>query len=162
MNAHDRLAIIVKKLVQERIKELEEISTSDGAGAYLTPGAFGGGTDAGKRKQRQNSEKLGYKLTKQGLASMDRADKLTELSEAVSRYHQFVKDPRTPRHKIGKSISEINRHLDEISKILTMNVRLKKESNVTTSQYWKRTMGQIGKVEQKLLRVAQKMREMKI
>jgi hypothetical protein len=144
---------------EEHKEEIEEISTSDGAGAYLMPMAFTGGKTGGIKKQRSSAEKVGYKLTPAGEKAMHHADKL---QEAVSRYHQFKKDPKTPRYKIGKSVVEIGRHLDEINKIISMNVRLKKESNTPTSQYWKRTMGQMAKLEQKMIHIAEKLREMKI
>lgn len=162
MNSQQRLEQLISHLVQERLHELhelDEISTSSGAGAYLTPMAFSGGTSGGKKKQRQNAQQLGWKLTKAGADAVGHVDRL---SEAVSRYHRYKTDPRTPRHKIGRSISEINKHLDEIGKMISMNARLKREVNVTTSSYWKRTMEQIGRIENKLLRIAHDAREMKI
>jgi len=143
----------------EKPEEIEEISTSDGAGAYLMPMAFTGGKAGGIKKQKSTAEKLGYKLTPAGEKALYHADKL---QEAVSRYHQFRQDPHTPRYKIGKSVVEIGRHLDEINKIVSMNLRLKRENNVSTSQYWKRTMGQLARLEQKMIRIAEKVREMKI
>jgi hypothetical protein len=148
-----------KEECTESEEEIEEISTSAGAGAYLMPMAFTGGKKQAIRKQRQTAEKMGMKLTPDGEKALHRVDKL---AEAVSRYHQYKKDPRTPRHKIGKSIVEIGRHLDEINKMISMNVRLKRESNVPTSSYWKRTMGQMARLEQKMIRIAEKLREMKI
>jgi len=143
----------------EKEEEIEEISTSAGAGAYLMPMAFTGGKEGGIKKQTKNSEQLGYTLTPQGKAAMHRVDRLME---AVSRYHEYRKDPRTPRHKIGKAVVEIGRHLDEINKLVSMNVRLKRESHTNTGDYWKRTMNQLARLENKMIRIAEKIREMKI
>jgi len=165
----EAISMIIRKELQpviedcdpekEEEEEIEEISTSAGAGAYLMPMAFTGAKPGGIKKQRSNAEQLGYKITSVGEKDLHRADKL---AEAVSRYHEYKKDPRTPRHKIGKAIVEIGRHLDEIGKMVAMNVRLKKESNIPTSDYWKRTMGQMARLEQKMIRIAEKLREMKI
>jgi len=160
----DRLRMVIKKLVRgaidelltQQTEELEEISSTDASPGYLTPMSFAGNHT---EKQKKNSEQLGYTLTQQGKKSMGYSDKLTE---GRTRYHEYKGDPRSPRHKIGRSMSEINRHLSEIERMVRMNTRLKRESGLESAQYWKQTMHQIGKLEQKLIRIAEQLREMKI
>lgn len=64
----------LKKHLKKMVKEiLAEISTSDGAGAFLTKGAFRGNGEGARARQRKNAEQLGYKLTDRGRQEADRA-----------------------------------------------------------------------------------------
>ena len=59
----ENVRMMIRKLIEEELDTLDEMSTSDGAGAYLTKGAFSGNNTA---RRRSNAQKLGYKLTPQG------------------------------------------------------------------------------------------------
>ena len=45
----------------------------------------------------------------------------------------------TPRQKIGLSMREVRDKLNELDKLVKINVRLKNELNVDSKTYWKRT-----------------------
>jgi len=66
-------------MITKKKKPMEEITTSAAAGPYSVPGAFSGGN---LKKDLSHIEVLGYKLTPQGKADMNRkADKLYENTE---------------------------------------------------------------------------------
>lgn len=56
----DRLKKIIHELLDELV--VNEESTSDGAGAYMTPNAFTGGKAANERKRKQTATVLGMKI----------------------------------------------------------------------------------------------------
>jgi len=52
MTSEEKLRELVRKIIQEELQGLEEISTSAGAGAYLTPMAFRGNKQKNVAKMR--------------------------------------------------------------------------------------------------------------
>ena len=73
------------------------------------------------------------------------------------RYHQYRNDETlTPKQKIGKSMREVRNSLTELSRLIDMNVRLKKEMNVNSSSYWKNTHKALHKISERLVKLANK------
>ena len=127
--------------------EIEEISTSAGAGAYLTPNAFGELGD-------DTIEMLGYKKVK-------KIKKLSSEMLLESSYNDYKKDIKsTPKAKINQSIAEINRGLRFIEKIVDHNVRLKQESNVDNTIYWKSSRENLNKINERLVRLSRQLKEL--
>lgn len=153
----------IRQSIRERIaKELEEVSTSDGAGAFMTPNAFAktpeSSEDKAKRKKIPQSPN--------GLAVHSlwthNDDEDGGLNEAQSRYKTFKNDPTaTPTQKIGRAITEINRQLTELSKVVEMSAKLKTETNTESSHLWKRTGKHLSRMENKILEISQRIRELK-
>ena len=136
--------------------ELEEMSTSAGAGPYLTPNAFGKLGD-------DTIEMLGYKKAKKVKKNVKESTfkKLSSEMFLESAYHEYKKDPSgSPKAKINHSIAEINRGLRFMEKIVSNNVRLKQESNVDNSMYWKSSRENLNKINERLLRLSQQIKEL--
>jgi len=157
MTPEQQLRQYIREILQQ---ELDEISTSDGAGAYLTPMAFRGNKQSNVAKMKHTATQLGYKLTPRGTADLTKtADNLVE---GKVRYHEYKKDDSVSTHqKIAKAISELNRSLNEADRVLNMNTRLKNESGITSEQLWKRTQQGLIKLESKLITIAGKIRELR-
>lgn len=157
MTPEQQLRQYIREILQQ---ELDEISTSDGAGAYLTPMAFRGNKQNNVAKMKHTATQLGYKLTPRGTADLTKtADNLVE---GKVRYHEYKKDDSVSTHqKIAKAISELNRSLNEADRILNMNTRLKNESGIASEQLWKRTQQGLIKLESKLITIAGKIRELR-
>jgi len=147
----------LNSIIREMIKkELEEVSTSAAAGAFQTPNAFTGGTEKGEKRRKKNATQAGYTLAHQSGEDAD------TLAEARSRYLEFKSDPTaTPKQKIGRAISEINRQLNELARVVEMSAKLKTETNMESSALWKRTGAHLSKMENKLLEISQRIRELK-
>ena len=136
--------------------EIEEISTSAGAGAYLTPNAFGGADD-------DTIEMLGYKKVKKVKKEVKESTfkKLSSEMFLESSYTDYKKDIKsTPKAKINQSIAEINRGLRFIEKIVDHNVRLKQESNVDNTIYWKSSRENLNKINERLVRLSRQLKEL--
>ena len=141
--------------------ELEEISTSAGAGAYETPFAFSELDD-------DNIEMLGYKkvkkVKKESKVKVDESE-FVRMSKALYlneiSYNDYRKDPiASPKQKINHSIHYINKGLQEIEKVVNHNVRLKQEMGVNSNVYWKSSRENLAKISEGLLRVSRQLKEL--
>jgi hypothetical protein len=157
MNNEEQLRAIIRKLIAE---EMDEISTSTGAGAYNIPMAFQGNVAKNKAKKRSVATQLGMQLTPRGEKDLNvPADKL---HEAKMRYHEYKKDESgTPTQKIAKAISEVNKTLHEMERVIRMNTRLQKESGIASEALYNRTRQGLLKLEARLLHLAGKVREIR-
>ena len=73
------------------------------------------------------------------------------------KYHDYRNDESlTPRQKIGHSMREVRNALSELNKMIDMNVRLKNELNVDSRSYWKNTHKALGKISERLVKLANK------
>lgn len=160
MTNEEKLRGIIRKFIQE---ELSEISTSAGAGAYLTPMAFRGNKGQNIKKMKNVSTQLGMELTPRGEKELKRpADKMENLAEGKVRYHEYKKDPSaSPTKKIAKAISEVNRNLEEVDRVLRMNTRLQKESGIASEALYRRTQQGLLKLEARLVQLAGKVRDIR-
>ena len=66
-----------------------------------------------------------------------------------------------PHQKIGTAISEVNRQLKIVERVLKMNRRLQQEYGVTNESLWKRTTNQMVKLEARLIELASRLRDMR-
>jgi chaperonin cofactor prefoldin len=137
--------------------ELDEMSVAAGAGGYQTPYAFGNLSD-------DDIETLGYKKVKKVKKESKDSD-FVKLSKALHlneiSYHAYKKDTTTtPKHKINTSINHINKGLREIEKIVNRNVRLKQETGVNNTMYWKSSRENLTKIRERLNRVSKQLKEL--
>ena len=81
--------------------------------------------------------------------------KLENVNEG--RYHDYRNDESlSPKQKIGHSMREVRDKLNELDKLVKMNVRLKNEIGVDSTSYWKRTHGAMKKISERLVKLANK------
>lgn len=159
MEHTDRFRAIVRKMIEQ---ELKEMTTTASVPGYLTPMAFRGNKKMGVDKQKSIATSTkGFELTPRGQQDLKRpADKTENISE--NRYHTYKKDPTaTPHQKIAKAISELNKNLQEVERVINMNARLKLESGINSEQLWKRTQHGLLKLEARLLNIASRIREIR-
>ena len=143
--------------------ELEEISTSGGAGNYETPFAFSKGDE--DNRGTEEAERLGFKKVKSSKNSIKKESLFMKLSSEMFlneiSYNEYKKDPiASPKHKINQSINYINKGLREIEKAVNHNVRLKQEAGVDNSQYWKSSRENLLKISERLVRVSKQLKEL--
>ena len=81
--------------------------------------------------------------------------KLENVNEG--RYHDYRNDESlTPKQKIGYSMREVRDKLNELDRLVKMNVRLKNEIGVDSTSYWKRTHSAMKKISERLVKLANK------
>jgi len=73
------------------------------------------------------------------------------------KYHDYRNDESlTPKQKIGMSMREVRDKLNELDKIVKMNVRFKNEVGVDSTTYWKNTHNAMKKISERLVKLANK------
>lgn len=163
-------SLIRKKIEEEFQEELTEMSTSAGAGPYLTPKAFSANSTDNSARVKDMAKRIGYSLTHKGEEDTKRVDKMQErfsivkkeLTQLTENYYQYRNDQTAlPHQKIGKAISEINKQLKMVEKVLNYNSRLKNEYGISNEGLWKRTQNQMTKLEGRLIEIARKLRELR-
>lgn len=146
---HKKMGTVALKTEEE---ELDEMSTTAGAPGYETPFAFGAADD-------ETMEQGGYKKVKTKKDESVYKQMMSQLHEM--RYSDYKNDASaSPKTKVNKSISEVNRLLGEIEKIVHRNIRLKTEMGVSSSDYWKNTSKNFGKISERLVRINNRLKEL--
>ena len=137
-------------------EDLDEMSTTASVPGYQTPYAFGDGSAKSKKKQKDNAENsTDYELVKDSIYKR----MMKSLNE--SSYREFKKDPTsTPQQKVNRGIMEVNKMLAEIEKIVNNNLRLKTETGVQSGHFWKTTGKRFAKINERMLRVAHRLKEL--
>ena len=106
---------------------------------YQTPFAFSDPKKDKKKKKKRDLGSTGYDYVNEG------------------RYHDYRNDESmTPKQKIGRSMREIRDSLNNLDKLVKMNVRLKNELNVDSKSYWKNTHKALNKISERLVKLANK------
>ena len=153
---------------EEEDEEIEEANVTGnldgGAGPPKTPNAFSKSQDEDDL-DTDHIEVLGYKKAKKSKVNTESRsmkkleDKLEQLIEAT--YKEYKNDDSMKAHqKVNTSIKEINRLMWEITKIVNQNTKLKTEMGVSNQQYWKSTQKRFGKISERMLKVAHKLKEL--
>ena len=103
-------------------------------------------------KARQMSRDVYTELEYMGMAFRVLGESINE-----GKYHDYRNDETlTPKQKIGYSMREVRDKLNELDKLVKMNVRLKNEIGVDSTTYWKRTHGAMKKISERLVKLANK------
>jgi hypothetical protein len=140
---------LLRKYIRELIKqELAEASVTGnidgGEGPPKTPAAF-------RKKNSKKIKKAGYENGHKNPAVFG----YTKVTEG--KYHDYRNDESlTPKQKIGYSMREVRDKLNELDKLVKMNVRLKNEIGVDSTSYWKRTHTAMKKISERLVKLANK------
>lgn len=127
----------IRELIEEQEADVDEVSTTASVPGYNIPKAF---------VKKRLSDKM--------------SNRKDEMVNEVS-YREFKKDPRTNSRKIGEAIRDVNRKLIEVERLLKHSAKLKKEADVSQQDLWKKTRGQLQTLEGRVLRTAQKIRELR-
>ena len=140
MSTKDKLKEIIRELIRQELEEVSVTGNLDGGeGPPRTPYAFYGGRKKDKEKKKKITPAGGYTKFHEG------------------KYHDYRNDESmTPKQKIGKSMREIRDSLNELDKLVKMNVRLKNELNVDSRSYWKNTHKALRRVSERLVKLANK------
>ena len=137
---------LLRKYIREIIKQelkLQEASATGaidgGEGPPKTPYAFQSKRKKDKEKENKIAKQSGYSKVNEG------------------KYHDYRNDDSlNPKQKIGMSMREVRDKLNELDKLVKMNVRLKNEVGVDSTSYWKNTHRAMNKISERLVKLANK------
>ena len=127
--------------------ELEEMSTSAGAGSYMTPKAFGKADD-------DIIEALGYKKVHEAMDN--------KYERLIEGYKTFaLSDPKmSPSKKVNASIKNVAKQLKEIEETIKYTSRLKTESGISHSGFGPSTSKALGKISERLIKISERVRSL--
>ena len=149
------------------IEELEEANVTanldGGEGPVKTPKAFAKSKDEDDLDD-EHIEVLGYKKEPAGNRNFEGSEfkrVASQLHLNEVSYKDYKRDDTsTNKTKVNEAIKTINRKLYEIERLVNQNVKLKKEMSVDNGQYWKSTKVRLGKISERILKVAHKFRDL--
>ena len=66
----------------------------------------------------------------------------------------------SPKQKVNGAIREVAKKMLAVERIVNRNIKLKTEAGVDSGQYWKSTRTSMKKIYERMIRVANKLREL--
>lgn len=144
---------------------VNEMSTTAGVPGFESPYAFGKVDKDTIEQGGMKSVKKTNRIFKQMESKSSQYKKMmSEMygvqTEAVS-YREYKKDESaTPSQKVNKSIMEVNRMLAEIERVVAHNLKLKNESGVNSNQFWKSTGVRFSKINERIVRISNRLKEL--
>ena len=149
-----------------RLEEANVTANLDGgAGPPKTPNAFSKSKDEDDLDD-DHIEVLGYKKSKESKMNSKKLESLeAKLENKINEisYKEYKKDDNLKQHqKINHSIKEINSMMFKLERIVNQNAKLKTEVGVDSAKYWKSTQTRFGKISERMLNVARKIKELSI
>ena len=138
MSTRDKLKEIIRELIKKELAEVSVTGGIDGGeGPPQTPNAFG--KRKKKKKENEVASNSGYTKVNEG------------------KYHDYRNDDTlSPKQKIGSSMREVRDGLNNLERLVKMNVRLKNELSVNSDSYWKNTHKALHKISERLVKLANK------
>lgn len=130
----------------ESEEDIDEASTSSGAGAYNTPKAFSTPEQARKKK----------KMKYAGVAeSMDK-----KYEQLIESYKKFAlgDSKSTPDKKVKETIKEVSKKLQEIEQLVRYSSRLKTESGLSREGYGPSVDKALTKISERLVKISERVR----
>jgi len=155
------------KEIEDKFDELEEANVTanldGGEGPIKTPHAFAKSKDEDDLDD-DHIEVLGYKKSKENKVNTKKLEALErKLENKINEisYKEYKKDDSRKQHqKINDSIKEINSMMFKLERIVNQNAKLKTEAGVHNGQYWESTQKRFGKISERMLKVARKLKEL--
>ena len=152
--------------LKESDEELEEANATGnldgGEGPPKTPYAFHDDDKKGKAKQKKNATTAtDFELVKDSIYK--KMMKMTMSSGLMNEtsYRDFKKDPTsTPQQKVNRGIMEVNKMLGQMERIVNNNLRLKTEMGVQSDHFWKATGKRFSKINERMIRIANRLKEL--
>ena len=139
--SQENLKNFIRRTIIELLddEKLDETTFSGNVPGYQTPFAFNEKGKASKKKKKE-------------LATNSNGYKIVE-----GKYHDYRNDESlNAKQKIGMSMREVRDKLNELDKLVKMNVRLKNEVGVNSTDYWKNTHNAMKKISERLVKLANK------
>jgi hypothetical protein len=133
---------------EKNVNDVDEASTSAGAGSYNTPNAFSTPSQFRKKKKMKYS----------GVAeAMDK--KYEALIESYKQY--ALGDAKiTPDKRVKSTIKEVSKKLQEIEQLVNYSSRLKTESGLSRDGYGPAVNNALTKISERLIKISERVRSL--
>ena len=184
-----RLKEIIRTIVKEiqSEKELEEMTGTGGVAGYNTPAAFSKPNQTKKKNNRLAKVSGGTVVDSLEEGEPDWAAGRTHVSKdeflplkptaakkqpgaeiadvsgmimAENRWLELKREDSSPKAKVGKGVSNIQKQLSEMEKFVNWYSKIKTENGLKKEDYWKRTNASLYKIKERLMRITEKLRNL--
>jgi hypothetical protein len=184
-----RLKEIIRTIVKEiqSEKELDEMTGTGAIAGYNTPAAFSKPGQAKKKNNRlakvtggtvvdtldegekdwalgdipaSSDEAFPMKPT---AAKKEPGAEIADVSGmmmAENRWLELKREDSSPKAKVGKGVSNIQKQLSEMEKFVNWYSKIKTENGLKKEDYWKRTNASLYKIKERLMRITEKLRNL--
>ena len=182
-----RLKEAIRKYVRERNmkKTLDEMSVTGNVAGYDTPAAFSkpgqtkkknnrlasvtGGTVVDNLEEGEKDWALGdvpaskdeaLPMKPTAAKEVDKA-KVADISGMIvaeNRWLELKREESSPKAKVGRGVSNIQKQLSEIEKFVNWYSKIKNENGLKKEDYWKRTNASLYKIRERLMGITEKLR----
>jgi hypothetical protein len=182
-----RLKEAIRKYVRERnIKRtLDEMSVTGNVAGYDTPAAFAkpgqtkkknnrlakaaGGTVVNNLEEGEKDYALGDVPAskdealpmKPTAAKKQPGAEIADISGMImaeNRWLELKREESSPKAKVGRGVSNIQKQLSEIEKFVNWYSKIKNENGLKKEDYWKRTNASLYKIRERLMGITEKLR----
>lgn len=137
MSLKNLIEDLLAEIEQEEM-EMDEATTTGDVAGYQTPYAFKD-TDGNDEDEEADDKYVNHILRATGY------EKVNE-----NRWLELKRDESSPKQKIGRGISQVNKQLSEIETFLRWYGKIKKEGDLNSDQYWKRTQKNLFRIRERL------------
>jgi hypothetical protein len=173
-----RLKEAIRKYVRERNvkRTLDEMSVTGGVAGYDTPAAFAKPGQTKKKNNRlasvtggtvvddlEEAKILNLKQEKEKptAAKKEPGAEIADISGmmmAENRWLELKREESSPKAKVGRGVSNIQKQLSEIEKFVNWYSKIKNENGLKKEDYWKRTNASLYKIRERLMGITEKLR----
>jgi hypothetical protein len=173
-----RLKEAIRKYVRERNmkKTLDEMSVTGNVAGYDTPAAFAKPGQTKKKNNRlasvtggtvvddlEEAKILNLKQEKEKptAAKKEPGAEIADVSGMImaeNRWLELKREESSPKAKVGKGVSNIQKQLSEIEKFVNWYSKIKTENGLKKEDYWKRTNASLYKIRERLMGITEKLR----
>ncbi len=182
-----RLKEAIRKYVRERNiqRTLDEMSVTGNVAGYNTPAAFAKPGQTAKKNNRlakvtggtvvdnleegekdwalgdvpaSKDEALPMKPT---AAKKEPGAEIADISGMImaeNRWLELKREESSPKAKVGRGVSNIQKQLSEIEKFVNWYSKIKTENGLKKEDYWKRTNASLYKIRERLMGITEKLR----
>ena len=137
MSLKNLIEDLLAEIEQEEL-EIDEATTTSNVDGYNTPNAFKD-TDGTDEDEEADNEYVNHIIRATGYKKVNE-----------NRWLELKRDESSPKQKIGRGISHVNKQLSEIETFLRWYGKIKKEGNLNSDQYWKRTQKNLFRIRERL------------
>ena len=173
-----RLKEAIRKYVRERNvkRTLDEMSVTGGVAGYDTPAAFAKPGQTKKKNNRlasvtggtvvddlEEAKILNLKQEKEKptAAKKEPGAEIADVSGMImaeNRWLELKREESSPKAKVGKGVSNIQKQLSEMEKFVNWYSKIKTENGLKKEDYWKRTNVSLYKIRERLMGITEKLR----
>ena len=173
-----RLKEAIRKYVRERnIKRtLDEMSVTGAVAGYDTPNAFAKPGQTKKKNNRlasvtggtvvddlEEAKILNLKQEKEKptAAKKEPGAEIADVSGMImaeNRWLELKREESSPKAKVGRGVSNIQKQLSEMEKFVNWYSKIKTENGLKKEDYWKRTNASLYKIRERLMGITEKLR----